>query len=79
LIVITTAVGSIASSQTKRLLVNADGPVDVYFGPQSPPGRDKKRMQTIPGKGWNLILRLYGPFQRKFDKSWRPGEIEPQL
>jgi len=34
-------------------------------------------VQTIPGKGWNTILRLYGPLQAWFDKTWRPGEIEP--
>lgn len=35
-------------------------------------------MQTIPGKGWNTILRLYGPLEPWFDKTWRPGEIELQ-
>ena len=33
-------------------------------------------MQTWPGKGWTVILRLYGPLQPFFDKTWRPGEIE---
>jgi hypothetical protein len=31
----------------------------------------------MPGKSWFTILRLYGPLQAWFDKSWRPGEIEP--
>jgi len=66
------------SSQTKGLLVNADGSVDVYFGPKSPAGKEKNWIQTIPGKGWNTILRLYGPLEPWFDKTWRPGEIELQ-
>jgi hypothetical protein len=33
-------------------------------------------MQTIPGKGWNVILCLYGPLEPWFDKTWRPGELE---
>nr|WP_284526130.1 hypothetical protein [Microcystis panniformis] len=33
-------------------------------------------MQTNPGTGWNTILRLYGPLEPCFDKTWRPGEIE---
>ena len=33
-------------------------------------------VQTIPGKGWNVLLRLYGPLEPWFDKTWRPGEIE---
>jgi hypothetical protein len=35
-------------------------------------------VQTIPGKGWNTLLRLYGPLAPWFDKTWRPGEIELQ-
>jgi hypothetical protein len=65
------------SSQTKGLLVNADGSVDVYFGPKAPAGKEKNWVQTISGKGWNTILRLYGPLEPWFEKSWRPGEIEP--
>lgn len=56
---------------------NADGSIDVYCGPQAPEGRQSNWMQMVPEKGWNLILRLYGPLQPWFDKSWRPGEIEP--
>jgi len=33
--------------------------------------------QTVPGKKWFTILRLYGPLETWFDKSWVPGEIEP--
>jgi hypothetical protein len=32
----------------------------------------------IPGKGWFMILRLYGPLEPRFNKTWRPGEIELQ-
>ena len=64
------------SSLTKGLLVNADGSVDVWFGPKAPQGKEKNWVQTMPGKGWNTILRLYGPLEPWFDKSWRPGEIE---
>ncbi|MBV8330767.1 MAG: DUF1254 domain-containing protein [Verrucomicrobia bacterium] len=66
------------SSQTKGLLVNDDGSVDVYFGPKAPAGKEKNWAQTSPGHGWNTILRLYGPLQPWFDKTWRPGEIEIQ-
>lgn len=63
-------------SQTKGLLVNPDGSVDVYFGPKPPAGKEKNWVQTAPGQGWNTILRLYGPLEPWFNKSWRPGEIE---
>lgn len=64
------------SSQIKGLLVNKDGSVDVYFGPMPPAGKEKKWVQTVPGKGWNTILRLYSPLEPWFNKIWRPGEIE---
>jgi hypothetical protein len=66
------------SSQDKGLKVNADGSVDVYFGPKAPTGEENNWVQTIPRKGWCMILRLYGPLEPWFDKSWRPGEIELQ-
>jgi hypothetical protein len=58
------------------LTVNADGSVDLYFGPQPPEGRETNWIQTIAGKGWFCLLRLYGPLQSWFDKTWQPGEIE---
>lgn len=64
------------SSQTQGLQVNADSSVDIYFGPKPPDGKRSNWVQTIPGKGWNTLLRLYGPLQPWFDKTWRPGEIE---
>ena len=56
-------------SQTKGLLVNADRTVDIY-------GKENNWVQTIPETGWNTILRLYGPLELWFNKTWRPGEIE---
>ncbi len=67
------------SGQNKSLLVNPDRSVDLYFGPKAPAGKENNWVQTIPGQGWNTILRLYGPLDPWFNKTWRPGEIEPQL
>jgi hypothetical protein len=66
------------SSQDKGFKTNADGSVDVWFGPRAPAGFEKNWVQTIPGKGWFMILRLYGPLEPWFNKAWRPGEIELQ-
>jgi hypothetical protein len=66
------------SKNNKRdaLVANADGSVDLYFGPRAPAGKEQNWVQTVPGKGWYTILRLYGPLEPWFDKTWRPGEIE---
>jgi hypothetical protein len=66
------------SSQSTGVQKNADGSIDVYFGPKAPAGREGNWVQTIPGQTWFTILRLYGPLEPWFNKSWRPGEIELQ-
>ncbi len=53
-----------------------DGSVTVWFGPKAPAGQETNWVQTMPGKGWNVILRLYGPLEPWFNKSWKPGDIE---
>jgi hypothetical protein len=58
------------------IIQNADGSYDVYFGPKAPKGKENNWLQTVPGKGWSTIFRLYGPLEPWFDKSWRPGEPE---
>ncbi len=63
-------------SQTEGMTKNADGSYDVYFGPVAPEGKAGNWLQTVPGKSWFTILRLYGPLEPWIDKSWRPGEIE---
>jgi len=67
------AVGSL----TKGLLTNADGSVDVYFGPKAPLGKEANWVQTIPGKGWNTILVSMDHLEPWPDKTWKPSEIEP--
>jgi hypothetical protein len=58
-------------------VTNPDSSVDVWFGPALPAGVDKPSLvQTVPGKGWNVLFRLYGPLEPWFDKTWRPGEFE---
>jgi len=64
------------SGQDKGLYINPDQSIDVYFGPLAPEGKKNNWIQTIPGKGWFTVLRLYGPGKAWFDKTWRPGEID---
>ncbi len=58
------------------IVENKDGSVDLYFGAKAPEGKEGNWIQTVPGKGWFAILRLYGPLDPWFDKEWQPGEIE---
>ena len=56
---------------------NADGSTTVYFGPTQPAGVKRGNwIQTMPGKGWFTLLRLYSPLESFFTKEWRLSEIE---
>ena len=56
---------------------SADGSTTIYFGPKQPEGVKRGNwIQTLPGKGWFTLLRLYSPLEPFFTKEWRPGEIE---
>ena len=64
------------NNERDELDVNSDGSVELFFGPTAPQGKEKSWIQTVPGKGWFAILRLYGPLEPWFDKTWKPGEFE---
>ncbi len=66
------------SKNNKRdpLVYNDDGSVDLYFGPSAPDGKDANWIETVEGKGWFILLRLYGPLEPWFDQTWRPGQFE---
>lgn len=64
------------NNKRDKIEMNSDGSVDLYFGPKPPAGKKSNWIQTVPEKGWWAILRLYGPLQPWFDKSWRPGDFE---
>ena len=57
-------------------VVNEDGTIDLYIGPEAPEGREANWLATAPGRGFFAILRLYGPTEPAIDKRWKPGDIE---
>ncbi len=64
------------NSKRDALTQNADGSTTVHFSPEKPVGEGVNWIQTVSGTGWFTLLRLYGPLEPWFEKSWRPGEIE---
>jgi hypothetical protein len=58
--------------------MNQDGGVTIWFAPKAPAGHEGNWVQTWPGKGYNVALRLYGPLEPWFNKTWRPGDVELQ-
>jgi len=63
-------------SQYTNPTTNADGSVDIYFGPRLPQGIQNNWIQTVEGRGWFPLLRFYSPLQSLFDHTWKPGDIE---
>lgn len=64
-------------SNSPNLKANDDGSYTVYFGPRPPAGKEGNWVQTVPGRGWLVLFRLYGPLEPWFDKTWKPSDIEP--
>ncbi|MDP6397992.1 MAG: DUF1254 domain-containing protein [Arenicellales bacterium] len=65
------------NERNRDLVKNDDGSTTIWFGPKAPNGKEANWIQTVPGKGWFICLRLYGPLEPWFKQTWRPGEIEP--
>ncbi|WP_180902766.1 DUF1254 domain-containing protein [Martelella soudanensis] len=63
-------------SLTDGIRKNTDGSYDIYFAPTAPEGMEGNWLQTVSGKSWFPLLRMYGPLEPWIDKTWRPGEIE---
>jgi hypothetical protein len=64
------------SSQTPGLQKNADGSVDLYFGPSAPAGKESNWVPTSADGGFEVLFRFYGPEKPLFDKTWRLPDIE---
>ena len=56
----------------------ADQPVRLHFGPQPPSGgaADGTWIQTLPGAGWFVYFRIYGPDRPAFDGTWRLPDFQ---
>ncbi len=63
-------------SLDKSLTKNADGSVDIYFGPKPPAGKESNWLYTQAGQKWFPWFRVYGPEKAILDKSWKLPDIE---
>ncbi len=64
------------NNKRSHLKVNPDGSTDLYFGPKAPKGHESNWLQTVPGKGWFVLFRLYGPLEPWFNKTWKLNDFE---
>ena len=64
----------VTSRDQPDLRTNADGSVDVYFGPDAPHGKASNWVPT--GDDFFLILWLYGPEKGVLGRSFRMPDLE---
>jgi hypothetical protein len=57
-------------------IVNADGSVDLFFGPKVPNEKENNWVPTNPGKGFFLMIRFYGPMEGIINKTWKMNDLE---
>ena len=48
---------------------------ELFFGPSASAGKDDRWIQTIPGKGWFVYFRIYGPEQPAFRRDVEAGRF----
>ena len=60
----------------EKPIANADGSVDVYFGPKAPKGKEKNWVPTNPDKGFFVVFRFYGPLEGYIEKTWVMNDFE---
>ena len=64
------------SSQTPGLQKNADGSVDVYFGPKAPDGKESTGFPRAPAGSSKCSSASTVPQKPLFDKTWVLPDIE---
>jgi hypothetical protein len=64
------------ASNAADLQKNADGSVDIWFGPKAPEGKEANWVPTNPNRRFELMFRLYGPTKALFDKAWTLPDVE---
>ncbi len=53
-----------------------DGSIDLFFGPTKPDGvADTNWIQTVKGRDFMAVIRLYGADIEFFDQTWKPDDV----
>ena len=66
---------AVLSSLFTKFQPNPDATIDLYLGPKAPAGKEDQWIKTIPGKGWFVYFRIYGPEAAALDGTWKLNNI----
>ena len=63
-------------NQFDKVPVNADGSIDLFFGPTKPDGVEQRSwIQTLKDRSFLVCLRLYGTETEFYDQTWKPDDM----
>jgi hypothetical protein len=65
-----------AHSSYDDLKKNADGSIDLNFGPEKLASEESNWLETVPGRGFYPMFRFYTPTAPLFDGTWSLPDIE---
>jgi len=68
-----------AHASYDELSTNADSSFDMYFGPTAPAGKESNWIETVPGRGFYPMFRLYSPTEGLFDGTWALPDVERRI
>lgn len=59
-----------------KVKTNDDGSIDIYFGPEKPEeAAESNWIQTVDGRDFLAVLRLYGSDIEFYDQTWKPDDV----
>jgi len=64
------------SSAMGDIKIEDDGSTQIYVGSEAPKGYENNWIQSNPEKGFFVYLRLYGPLEPYYDKSWIMSNVK---
>jgi hypothetical protein len=68
--------GNAIVNNKQELKTESDGSVKLYIGPGAPEGYESNWVQSNTGEGFFVYLRLYGPTEAYYDKSWKMPDFK---
>jgi hypothetical protein len=63
-------------SYNQTMMRNADGSVDIHFGPKAPAGKEANWIFTAPGRTFFPCMRFYAPEKLLLDRTWKLPDLE---
>jgi len=64
------------NSLDESIAKNEDSSVDLFFGPTRPEGTAETNwIQTVDGRDFMAVIRLYGADIAFFDQTWKPDDV----